>query len=126
MAAGSDARRAAVILIQRGDAELSGAIARGLLEGKAGRVEPGERLEAVCVEASDAVKLARLVKVAVGNDKTPEDYRIMLTKARALYGTGGEHSPLRAVTGRLLLGWARICLEVRRAYRAQDKVLRRG
>ena len=164
MSAGCEQRRGTVILIQRGDPEISGAIARGMLEGKgtgnreqgtgtpsarktaqcaflsevgpAGHEEqgtgggecltiPGEQIEIVTAEADRQKIVAQLVRVAVGNTNTPEDYRHMIVRARGLYATTRRPGPLKIAAGKLLLGWAMICQGVRRAYRAQDRVLRK-
>ena len=128
-----ETRRAAVILIQRGDPEISAAIAEGLLAGKARAAaeavpvhlegetgEPWEQIEVVSAEADRRRTVARLVKIAVGNDKTPEDYRHMIVKARGDY----VFRPYSRLGGTLLLAWAMICQGIRRAYRAQDRVLK--
>lgn len=181
----SDRRRATVILIQRGDPEIAGAIAEGMMAargnslshggavtafrgpagpsdgglptrsrweqstglfpetleplvtvhrtasrafGPSGRAPFGdaEGVEIVSAGVDRQKIVAHLVRVAVGNDKTAEDYRHMIVKARGLYEIEREPGPLRVFAGKLVLGWALICLGVRRAYRAQDRVLGRA
>lgn len=129
-------RRGAVILIQRGDPEISAAIAEGLLAGKARTAEavpvpltgetgerqateqPEEQIEIAAVEV-DWQRVARRLHVAIGNNRTPDDYRDLIIKARGDYAI----RPIGHVSGNLLLAWAMICQGIRRAYRAQDKVL---
>ena len=96
-------RRGTVMLIQRGDPEITGAIVEGIaaargttssdlaalghlpLKGKARGALTGEQIEIVEAEIDRQKILADLVRVATGNTKTPEDYQIMVTKARGDY-----------------------------------------
>lgn len=149
-------RRGYVMLIRRGDPEITAAGLRGLLEGAtkplpsspeqckhfpgnppspetqalpAGEgfgepVQHREQVEIVTAEADRWKTVAKLVKVAVGNTKTPEDYEIMLVKARADHGTTQAAGPMHMVGGKLLLAWAMLCQGIRNAYRAQDRVLK--
>lgn len=150
MSAPCEPRRGAVILIQRGDPEIAGAIARGLLEGKAGRRPlpsfpeqckhfPGnppspegegyctaDRVEIVSAEADHWRTVAKLVRVAIGNTKTTEDYEIMLIRAKGRYGMTHLPGPVRVVAGKMLLAWALLWQGIRRAYRAQDRLLSPG
>ena len=142
----NEPKRATVILIQRGDPEMAGAIARGMLTGKAGHGEHGspvwetgergehgsplheddhaERIEIISAEADRDRFVAQLVRVAVGNTRTAEDYRLLITQARGLYGETRQPGLMSAVAGKLLLTWAMICQGFRRAYQAQDIVLK--
>ena len=116
-------RRATVILIQRGDPEISGAIAEGMLAGKA-EGQHADQVEIVSAEA-DRERVVALVRVAVGNTITPEEYRDMITRVRYhAEQLRRPPSPARRVAGKLLLAWAMLCQGVRRAYHAQEKVLR--
>lgn len=77
----SEIKRGAVLLIQAGDPEISGAIAEGMLAGRAAQRRP-------CGEGMTEAKgreVARLVKVAVGNTKTAEDYMILRSAAEQEY-----------------------------------------
>ena len=152
MSAPCEPRRGAVILIQRGDPEIAGAIARGLLEGKAAAEgtphpsaraltpspqgegfwegaqgePPREQVEIVSAEADHWRTVAKLVRVAVGNTKTPEDYEIMLIRAKGRYGMTHLPGPVRVVAGKMMLAWALLWQGIRRAYRAQDRLLSPG
>ena len=114
-------RRAAVILIQRGDPEISGAIAEGML---AARQLPREQVEIVEAEIGRQHIVASLVRVAVGNDKTPEDYSLMMTKVR---GDCARYSRAPGPIGRALrrlLGWyGLLCWAVAGAYHSQERLL---
>lgn len=96
-------KRGTVMLIQRGDPEITGAIVDGIAAGRRGDLfrhgfavptSPegegkgaltGEQIEVVEAEIDRQKILADLVRVATGNTKTPEDYKIMVTKARGDY-----------------------------------------
>ena len=171
----SRARRGTVMVIQRGDAEITGAIVAGmmaargrtpaeagtssvppaavhltlagslgpaapqrgrLLEGRSatpkgeghgagasGRLT-GEQIEVVEAEIDRQKILADLVRVAVNNGNTPEDYRIMSVKARGDYGRLYRTPGPARRFARLLLGVYRLAvLMIAGAYRAQDRVL---
>lgn len=96
-------KRGTVMLIQQGDPEITGAIVEGMMAGRSvsatetssvtaspchlpqrGRLS-GEQIEVVEAEIDRQKILADLVRVATGNTKTPEDYQIMVTKARGDY-----------------------------------------
>ena len=83
-----------------------------------------ESVEIVTVAADDRRRVARLVRIAVGNTRTAEDYRQMIVKARGDYAVHRRHNPMREAAGMLLLAWALLWEGLRRAYRAQDRVLR--
>ena len=97
-------RRGTVMLIQRGDPEITGAIVEGMMAGRsvsatetssvtgfAGATFPtggrlsGAQIEVVQAEIDRQKILADLVRVATGNRNTPEDYEILITKARGDY-----------------------------------------
>lgn len=96
-------RRGTVMLIQRGDPEITGAIVEGMMAGRSCPIGPsghfptdggeafgegtltGEQIEVVEAEIDRQKILADLVRVATGNRNTPEDYKIMITKARGDY-----------------------------------------
>lgn len=111
----TNGRRATVILIQRGDPAISGAIAEGMLAAKAERTIVSAEI--------DRQRIAALVRVAVGNDKTEEDYMAMSTRARWLYGEEDRGGLLRRIWDRVFLGWALICYAIGEAYAAQRHVL---
>ena len=155
-------RRGFVMIVRRGDPEITAAGLRGLLEGATVLTPPGpsghpplsweakgphpsaptalppsptgegfgepvqhrEQVEIITAEADQWKTVAKLVKVAVGNTKTPEDYEIMMVKAKADHGTAPAAGPMHVVGGKLLLAWAMLCQGIRNAYRAQDRVLK--
>lgn len=148
----SEQRRATVVLIQRGDPEIAGALMAGVMAGRREAAERtatevvrasrtssvsaegaatfprgegyGESVEIVTVETDKWRRVARQVRIAVGNDKTAEDYRLMIVKARCEYAVHRHTGPAHAVARKLLLAWVMLCQGIRRAYRAQDRVLR--
>ena len=150
-------RRATVMIIQRGDPEIGGALMAGVIAGKAratGRAEvdratrtssvsaegaatfpigegfwkgdgkTADSLEVFTVEQDKWRRVARQVRIAVGNDRTAEDYRMLIVKARFDYATRQRRGPLHTVAGKLLLAWALLWQGIWRAYDAQEKVLR--
>lgn len=132
----SEHRRATVMVIQSGDAEIAGAALRGILAGKGNRVQgtgnrkalpevskPAGTVEIMAVQV-DYRKIAQRLKVAIGNDRTPEDYRDLIIKARGDYAPRRLPGPLRTLSAKLLLAWVMLCQGIRRAYDAQEKVLR--
>ena len=143
----SEQRRATVMLIQRGDPEIAGALLDGMIAGRekavgdslshgcaatapSGREPFGddaqgvESVEIVTVERDKWRRVARQVHVAVGRNLTTEDYRMMIVKARCDYAVHAGRSPMRDIAGKLLLAWAMLWEGIRRAYRAQDRVLK--
>ena len=117
----SETRRGAVIMIRRGDPEISGAIAEGML---AARQLPREQVEIVEAEIDRQHIVASLVRVAVGNDRTPEDYSLMVTKVR---GDCARYTRAPGPVGRALrrlLGWyGLLCWAVAGAYHSQERLL---
>ena len=92
-------------------------------EGK-GKPLPGEQVEVVEAEI-DRQRIQRaLLRVAVGNTNTAEDYANMTTKARGDYAVDARRpGPLRRLGAFLLGAYALIVLGLVAAYRAQDRVL---
>ena len=144
-------RRGYVVLIRHGDPEISGGIAEGIMrareqgndgdlirqrsalppsptgEGR-GDEAPPPREQVEVVEAEiDRQRIQRaLLRVAVGNTNTAEDYANMTTKARGDYGIDARpRGPLRRLGAALLGAYALIVLGIAAAYRAQDIVLGR-
>jgi hypothetical protein len=101
-----------------GDPEISGAIAEGMLATSTllGRQEG--------LTAAQRREIARLVKVAIGNTKTPEDYTILCMAAEQEYRTP-RRTELHRAAELLLVGWTMMCYGIARAFKAQDKVLER-
>ena len=142
----SRARRGTVMVIQRGDAEITGAIVAGMMAargtphpsaealtpspqgeglgaGATGRLTEAQ-IEVVEAEIDRQKILADLVKVAVNNGNTPEDYRIMTVKARGDYGRLYRTPGPARRFARLLLGvYGLAVLMIAGAYRVQDRVL---
>lgn len=95
-------KRGTVMLIQRGDPEITGDIVEGIAAARRGdlfrhgfAVPPspegegkgaltGEQIEVVEAEI-DRQKILADLRMATGNRNTPEDYRILITKARGDY-----------------------------------------
>ena len=111
----SEIKRGAVILTQSGDPEITGAIAEGILAGRAAQRRLNGGTGEGMTEAQRR-ELARLVKVAVGNTKTPEDYLILCMAAEQEYRMP-RHSELSRAAERLLTAWAMICYRVREYFR---------
>lgn len=164
----SEPRRATVMLIQRGDPEIGGALMAGVIAGRAEALkdapgveerrgtssdtadavppdarglakaygpprgegfweadaQPVESLEIYTVEQDKWRRVARQVRVAVGNTRTAEDYRQLIVKARGDYADHSRPGPLHTAAGKLLLAWAMLCEAMRKAYRTQDRVLK--
>lgn len=120
-------RRATVMLIQRGDAEISGAIAEGMLAARAREVRPlePEQIEVVQAEIDRQHIVRSLARVAVNNTKTAEDYDNMTTKARGMYATPAHSGALWRLLDHLFTGYALICYAIGEAYDAQRRVLGR-
>ena len=123
-------RRGYVVLIRHGDAEITAGIAKGMMkaaeerendlirqrcalppspdgEGMGKAVPPPlEHIEVVEAEI-DRQRIQRaLLRVAVGNTNTAEDYANMLTKARGDYAVQQRPGPLRKVGEWLLSVYA--------------------
>ena len=143
-------RRGYVVLIRRGDPEICGGIAEGIMkareqgndgdlirqrcalppspkgEGRGDEAPPMEHVEVVEAEI-DRQRIQRaLLRVAVGNHNTAEDYRNMMTKARGDYAIERRPGTLRRFGEKLLSVYALAVLAVSAAYRAQDRVLVAG
>ena len=114
--------------VRLGDPELSQAITNGVM---AARLLPvaapaPEQVEVVQAEM-DRQNIERLLlRVAVGNDKTAEDYRLLTAKARADYSDEWRIPEGLRKVGRALLGlYGLIVYIVAGAYRSQSLVLGR-
>lgn len=111
----------ALVIVKAGDPSIADAVERGILSGKDAR-RAQARAEVVPPEV-DWKHVAQLVRVAVGNNRTAEDYARLVTKARGDYGQTGRR-PGRG-RQRLLQGYALVVLALASAYRAQDRILGR-
>lgn len=110
-----EVKRGVVMLIQSGDPKISGAIAAGMLAGRAAQRRPFGETGGGMTEAQRR-ELARGVKVAIGNTKTPEDYLILCKAAEQKYSTP-RRSDLRRAAERLLTAWAMMGYRVREYFR---------
>lgn len=138
-------RRATVLLLQHGDPEISGAIAEGVLAARArtaaagtssvsaaalppspkGKALTHEQIEVVEAEIDRQHIVRSLVRVAVNNTKTAEDYDNMTTKARGMYATPKRSGALWRLLDHLFTGYALLCYAIGEAYDAQRRVLGR-
>ena len=137
-----EARRGYVVLLQGGDPEISGALAAGTLTAieARGDEEPHPALRATFptggrlagdeaaegrpseTEPVDWGEVAKLVRVAVGNTKTQEDYLIMRAAAEQEYSVrrGGT---LRRLAEALTVAYGLIVCGLSAAFHAQDHIL---
>ena len=118
----SEIKRGAVVLIQAGDPEISGAIAEGIMAGRADRLT--QEQVATAQAETDWQAVAELVKVAVGNTKGPEDYLILRAAAAQDYGED-ERGPLGRLLDRAIDIYGLFVYAIAEAFKAQDKVLGR-
>ena len=131
----AEIRRGAVVLLQAGDPEIAGALAAGMMEGRGARLN-AEQIKAVEAEIDRQAIEAyihqgsrtnvnrALLRVAVGNHKTAEDYAQMRFDAEVAYGEPVDFpSPMRRALDRALAIYAMFVEAVSVAYHAQDKVL---
>ena len=109
----SEVKRGYVVMIQGGDPEISGAIAEGIKAGMGAElIRPGERGRLLEIRKDDWDELAKLVKVAIGNTKTCEDYAILRAAAEQEYRMP-QLSQLRRVRERLLAIYALAWFNIR-------------
>lgn len=118
----SEIKRGAVVLIQAGDPEISGAIAEGIMAGREDRLTR-EQVETVQAEI-DRQAVAQLVKVAVGNTRGAQDYLILRAAAEQDYGED-ERGPLGRLLDRAIGIYGLFVYAIAEAFKAQDKVLER-
>ena len=134
---GQVTRHGAVMVIQSGDTAISGALASGALAAieareRAARLSDEQRRT---VEAEidrqairrdmegDAVQRA-LLRVAVNNTKTAEDYAAMTSRAEIEWGEPVDYpTPLERFAEAVLALYAMVICGLSAAYHAQDKLL---
>ncbi len=113
----SEKRRGVVMIVRRGDPEITGAIMEGIERGSPTRtssVTACGRATFPRGEGNDTARRLAMMR------HTPEEWRQMTEDARVVYG-GQRYRP-RWVE-RLLVAWAMLCYGIGQAYRAQDRVL---
>ena len=116
--------RRGLVIIKRGDPEICGALIESATAAQSERLSEDE-IEVVEAEI-DRQKIQRaLLRVAVNNTKTNEDYDVMITKARGDYGERCWGGALRRIGTALLVVYAMAVYALAMAYRAQDAVLGR-
>ena len=134
---GQITRSGAVVLIQSGDAAISGALASGALaaieaRGDAGRLNDEQRqaVEAEIdrqairrgMESADVQRA--LLRVAVNNTKTAEDYAMMRFDAEVAYGEPVDYpTTLERIAEKALAIYGMFVLAASAAFHAQDKIL---
>ena len=119
----SAARRGTVVLMQSGDREITGAIAEGML---AARELTAEQIGVVEAEIDRQHVEASLLRVAVNNFKTPEDYRLMTIKLRGDCARYFRPPGTLRRLGRRILGlYGLLVYALAMAYRSQDRLLGR-
>ena len=126
----SEIKRGVVMLLQAGDPEISGTIAEGILAGRreatatagissgpAGRLPQRGRPLA----AEERREIARRVKEAVGNTRTPSDYAMLRFKAEVAYGESVyEPTRLERALEKVLTLYALAVYQVDRFYRREE------
>lgn len=119
----SEVRRGYAVLLQAGDAEISGALAEGIVAARLPEAKPLEPDEIRTVAAEmDRQAIARLMRVAM--HKQPVDYGAKITKALGDYGQESElPGPLRRLTARLWGLYGLLVYALAAAFRAQERVL---
>ena len=126
-------KRGVVMLIQAGDPEICDPLKAGILAGrekaKEDLIRPASRAtfptggRLLETEPVDWGEVAKLVRVAVGNTKTQEDYLIMRAAAEQEYSvrSGGA---LRRLAEALTVAYGLIVCGLSAAFHAQDRILR--
>ena len=119
----------AIVIKTVGDPEMAEAIESGIRAGTEDARRAAlthDQIEIVEAEIDRQHILEALVRVAVGNTKTAEDYALMETKARADYAEDdGRPAWLRRMADRALGLYGLAVMALASAYRAQDAVLER-
>ena len=129
----STTKMGAVMLIQAGDAEISGALASGAMAGRAQRLNERERgiveaeIDRQAIErdtGTDWSAAARGVKIAIGRNLGADDYAMMRFEADVAYGEPVDYpTPMERVGAWLLKGYALAVYLIAAAYHAQDGLL---
>lgn len=128
----SENKRGTVLVIQTGDAQIVEALTDGIMAGRAARLS-AEKIRAVEAEIDrqairrdmegDAVQRA-LLRVAVNNTKTAEDYAAMTSRAEIEWGEPVDYpTPLERFADAVLALYAMVICGLSAVYHAQDKLL---
>ena len=125
-------RRGAVMLLQAGDKQIVEALTDGIMAGRAARLEATqienveEEIDRQAIRRDmegDAVQRA-LLRVAVNNTKTAEDYAAMTSRAEIEWGEPVDYpTPLERFADAVLALYAMVICGLSAAYHAQDKLL---
>lgn len=130
-------RRGTVMVIRSGDKAISGALASGALtvieaRGSAERLNEAQRQTVEAEIDRQAIKRGiesaavqrALLRVAVGNNKTDDDYAMMRFRAEVEWGEPVDYpTPLERIAEKALTIYAMFVLAVSAAFHAQDKLL---
>lgn len=101
----------ALVIVRRGDPEIADAIISGI-----------DAADAEADHTEWQRRVASLVRVAVGNTKTAEDYMIMISAAEQEYRVRSV-MPLKRMAEALLGLYGLLIMAISAAYKAQDKAL---
>lgn len=131
----SESKRGVVMLLQAGDPEITGAIAEGIMAARVAGAEALTREQIETVEAEidrQAIEEAMnrpqvqrsLLRVAVGNSKTKEDYAMLSFEAEMDYGESlYEPGWWDKIADKALGIYGLFVYALHSVNRAQDKVL---
>lgn len=131
----SESKRGVVMLLQAGDPEITGAIAEGIMAARGEGAEALTREQIETVEAEidrQAIEEAMnrpqvqrsLLRVAVGNSKTKEDYAMLRFEADMEYGESlYEPGWWDKIADKALGIYGLFVCALSGAFKAQDKVL---
>lgn len=122
-------RQGGAVTIRQGDPQIGGAIQRALEPPRdkkpTGKPLTPEQVEVVRAELDRQHIQRSLLRVAVGNSRTPEEYTDLVIKARGDYGEFSRPpGPLRRVGRRLISIYGLLVYLVHAAHRAQDHLLK--
>lgn len=118
----------AIVVVKAGRPDFAEAMASGIMTAKSRRLTDAEReaVEAEIDRQKIHASLQRsLLRVAVGNTKTADDYAAMRCDAEIEYGAPlYEDGPLRRAARKLMGVYGLLLVGIASAYKAQEKVLR--
>lgn len=105
-----------------GDMGIAAALAEGVAEGTRRAPLQADQMALVQEEIRRQRTAEDIKNVAIHRGRRPEDWALLIAKARADYGQTVPGALARGIR-RLQAGWALIVWAVAMAYRAQSKVL---